>query len=420
MENQLSSLAFVVISFGFIYSETKRFNNLLTPLTVTAFPLVLITLITNFLFVYFGVNPVTARVNYFLLLCLFFMWGTGYVVNKFSATPVHISTSKPLLDLKELERYRFIISIIGVAVVGLIFMKVISLVNAGGGWWYLGSNDFEDKMVVGPAAHLSAVAQALFVLLYFISYKADRKYITYTALFILAVGIFIFLKKYRLLWLIMTVFFFNNLNNDKKTQFKKILKIGLILSLIFLTYFIFLSIFWGTFSFTNSNIWIYFYRMFLSYLITGPIVLDYWMDIPEIKPDWTLLLVPMNIINVISGSTNRIGLVNLVSNGFYNVGPGIESNIGTSFGVYYLIGGIPFSIVMAIFFSIISYYFYIKALNQGNVLYVFFALLFLAINTLNFFGQYFTSITIIEFPVIFLFILFVLKMLNKTKNIKSF
>ncbi len=53
MEDHFLTLAFTSISTGWIYiSEIKRDDNLITPLTITTFPLIIISIATNFVFVF--------------------------------------------------------------------------------------------------------------------------------------------------------------------------------------------------------------------------------------------------------------------------------------------------------------------------------------------------------------------------------
>lgn len=65
MEEQLSSLVFGFSVIGLSIIESKRFNNLITPFTVTAIPLVLISIAVNFVFIHIDVKPVTMRVIFF-------------------------------------------------------------------------------------------------------------------------------------------------------------------------------------------------------------------------------------------------------------------------------------------------------------------------------------------------------------------
>ncbi len=68
------------------------------------------------------------------------------------------------------------------------------LVNACGGVLHIGNGEFEEKIIIGPSAHLGAVVQPLFVLLYFLSYKSKSKIITYSVKALLGFGIFIYMK----------------------------------------------------------------------------------------------------------------------------------------------------------------------------------------------------------------------------------
>jgi hypothetical protein len=138
----------------------------------------------------------------------------------------------------------------------------------------------------------------------------------------------------------MMVFFLRNLQEPIKTQFRKLLKVALILSSVFIFCFMFLTFFWQTFSIGRARMWEFFYKSLINYFLTGPIILDSWLNTPGVKPDWTLFIMFFNYLNVVMGNPSRINAVDYVNNGFTCVIPGIPSNVGTSFGVYYLIGGI--------------------------------------------------------------------------------
>jgi len=155
-------------------------------------------------------------------------------------------------------------------------------------------------------------------------------------------------------------------------------------------------------------------------LLTGPIVLDGWLDLAGIKPDWTLFIIPLNFYYMIIGSPLRIDAVQFVSNGFETLGPGVVSNVGTSFGTYYLIGGFPFAIFITILFAILCYHIYCTSFKSYNYFTLFLTWFLLTICTLSFFVQYFTLLPFYEFPLFFLLLVFLLKSLNRaTKNINS-
>lgn len=415
MEIQLSSIAFGLSTFGLTILEVKRYNNLITPFTVTAIPLAIISLMVNFIFIHTDVMPLTMRVNLFLILLTFIIWTTGFIVSNF------IDRSHHKIDYYEvfsiLESNRNLLIILAVVISFITFWKVNSLVSANGGWLYIGTEDFERKMSTGPAAHLIVFGEAVFILLFLVSAKSKHKFIAYFALFLLGVSIFLVMVKYNFLWMIMMVFFIQNLQNPINIQLRKLLKIALILSSVFIFHFMFLTFFWQTFSIGKAWMWEYFYKTLINYFLTGPIILDSWLNTPGVKPDWTIFIVFFNYLNVILGNPSRISALNYVNNGFTSVIPGVSSNVGTSFGVYYLIGGIPFSLFMTVIVAAFGYLFYIKGLRTGNMFLIFMNCFFLAISTLSFFGQYFTLLPFYEFPFFFILLTLTLKGLNYLRTL---
>lgn len=416
IENQISSVFFILLITGLSYIEVRRFKNLITPFTVSAFPLAFIILIVNFLFIYQGVKPVTIRVIFFLSLCLILIWIVGYFFSRDYKLKAIVSSeySDIASIFKKFERYKYFLMAIALLIAFISYIRVISVVGANGGWFYLGTDDFEKEMTKGITAHLTVFGMAVFVLLYLITKNSKRKFFNYIVLLFLGVSVFFLMVKYYLLWLIMIVFFINNFNKPISVQLKRIIRISILLAIIFITYFIFLSIFWKTFSVSNTRIWEYFYKMFLNYLITGPIVLDKWLNTPGIKPDWTLFIVPINLFNVLLSNPFRVNLIALVSTGFESLGGGLFSNVGTSFGVYYLIGGLPFTVFMTILFSVFSYFIYFKGLFSKNSIHLFLLWFILSINTLNFFGPYITIVSFYEFPLFFILLITALKFINKS------
>ena len=77
--------------------------------------------------------------------------------------------------------------------------------------------------------------------------------------------------------------------------------------------------------------WNFFFTQFMNYLVTGPILLDRWIDLANIKPDWSLFIVFINFTNLIMGKTAMLNAVPYVSHGFMETAPGLTFNIGTSY-----------------------------------------------------------------------------------------
>ena len=178
-----------------------------------------------------------------------------------------------------------------------------------------------------------------------------------------------------------------------------------------------LSFFWNTFSFSNTGLWKFFGRTFLNYFVTGPIILDNWMNFPGVKPDWTLFTVFINTEHVLLGISNMINPIQLVSLPFVSVIPDIASNVGTSLGTYFLIGGYPFTYFMTILFGIVVYYTYFAAYTQKKVIVIFLTCFFLTLLTLSFFVQYFTLLSTYEFPVFFIGLILIFNFYLKLKEI---
>ena len=412
-QNQISSISFALIILGLSYIEVKKLNNLITPFTVSALPFVVIILLVNFVISPFGILTVTIRAQYFILFCLLLIWIVGQF---FVHNNIEVKNSidyNPFKIFENFKEYRYIVSFLAYLIALITLWRVRELVSANGGLFYLGTQEYEDEIVKGPVAHIIVFGKSLFIFLYLISKNSKGKIFTYTALFVLGLSIFSLMVKYHLLWLIMIVFFINNYNKPIRSQFKSILKIFVLLLTVFIFYFFILTLLWDTFSVTNIVIWEFFFKTILNYALTGPIVLDMWLDNPSIKPQWTFLTFPLNLMYVIFGDPQRIGTVENVSMGFYNVGMDIWSNVGTSFGVYYLIGGFPFVIFFTILFAIASYYFFMKGLKSHNYYYSFLAWFFLALNTLNFFVQFFTLLSFYQFPVFFFILVIIFKLVNK-------
>jgi len=125
-----------------------------------------------------------------------------------------------------------------------------------------------------------------------------------------------------------------------------------------------------------------------------------------------MFIVFKNIFNVIFGDPKRIELIPYVTHGFIETAPGITSNIGTSFGVYYLIGGYPFTLFMTALLSIFTYIFYYKSFRSTKPFWIYLNLIFLTSGMLSFFGQYFTTFAIYEMTAIFFIFIFIFRVLN--------
>ena len=166
------------------------------------------------------------------------------------------------------------------------------------------------------------------------------------------------------------------------------------------------------FSIYNQSMWNFIIGHFYNYIMSGPMLLDRWLNLAYSKPWWSLFIVPMNFINLIIGSPERLDAVSYVSTGFVKVSPLYISNVGTSFGVYYIIGGLPLTILMTILLAIASYYFYGKSILSPNPVNLYFCAIFLVMGFLSFFVQFFTLLSLYEMTTIFLIFISIFKFIN--------
>jgi hypothetical protein len=124
----------------------------------------------------------------------------------------------------------------------------------------------------------------------------------------------------------------------------------------------------------------------------------------------------MNIVKVLFGDPAIIELVPYVSNGFLQTAPGLTSNVGTSFGVYYMIGGYPFTLFMTILLAFCSYFFYFLSSVKRNPIILYLNFLFLTLCMMSFYGQYFTTLTLYEMSFIFILLTLTFQIINTAYN----
>ena len=415
MTAQISSIVFALTIYILTVLEKHRINSVYTPFTVAAWPFVFITLVVNFGIVFLGFQTVTVRVNFFILINLIVIWIVGYILSYF------IEEKNNNIDypkiFQNVVKYKILLVIFSWIVFFIVINRLLTLTSAHGGLWYMGTNKFEKEMIVGLPAHAAMFGKACFIFLFMIFKSSKRKIIIFITLTALAISIIAMQVKYHFLWLILMMFFLNNLNKPFSIQIKKIIRISLILTFVFISYFAILTIAWKTFSFTNPRIWEFFAQQFSSYLFSGPVVLEHWLNLDGIKPDWTLFVVLINVKNVILGIPDRINALYLVSHGFIKISSWSFSNVGTSFGVYYMIGGFTFTLFCTTIVSLISYFFYFIGRFSKNQILIMLNVLFLTIGTLSFFVQYFTLLSLYEFIFFLIFLSYLFKILDKVKNI---
>jgi oligosaccharide repeat unit polymerase len=414
MYEQLSSLVLFFAVVGLTVNEKKRLNNLYTPFTVTAWPFVIITLLVNFVIHSIGFPMISVRANYFILLNLILIWLVGFVIFYFNDKK--INTGSYSTEFFEFHRYKYFFLILAWIIMVITYQRASLLIASKGGWWYIGTDEFGREILRGLAAHFIMLGKVCFIFLAAIYLKAKKSILYYLSLLVLAACIFIAQNKYHLMMVLLMVFFMSNIQKNVKQQVFQIIKISLFLISLFFLYIIVVAVGWQTRTFATLRIWDYFYKMFLNYLVSGPIILDNWLNFPSIKPDWTMFMPFIDLWNFLLGSPKTIFQVPLLSKGFIETLSGFHSNVGTSFGVYYMIGGISFTVFMTILISIVSYYFYFKTFKSPNPLNIFFNTLFLSLGVLSFFVQYFTLFSMYEMCFSYIFIVLVLRTINKYKN----
>jgi hypothetical protein len=294
----------------------------------------------------------------------------------------------------------------------IVFYRVYSLINQFGGWWFFGDERFEQMMIVGPVAHMVQVVKVCFLLLFFIYPHSKRKFFIIITLMGLLVSIAFLQVKYHLIWLMIIGFLYLNIPKKLSEQMKGVLKISLLVFLMMNAFWISLTFAWGTFSLQNEGVRDYLINNSINYFVSGPILLDRWLDWSGIKPDWTLLVVFMNIFKIVMGDPSRIDLIPYVSHGFLETAPGLTSNVGTSFGLYYMIGGYPFTVFMTTILAFLSYLFYFLSYTKKGPIILFLNFIFLTLCMMSFYGQYFTTVSLYEMSAIFILLIFTFQIFN--------
>ena len=416
---QLASIVFLLTVLSLTLFDKSRLNTILTPFTITAWPFVIIIILVNFILIHFQFPAVTLRVQIFILVNVLILWVIGFISYYFTE---YQKPEKPKIIysdvFREFARFDLFLIILANTLVVIILFHTYSILQKHGGWAFIGDERFERMLIVGPVAHLVILAKVTFLLLFFI-YKNSRYkifiIITLTGLFFSIASIQV---KYHLFWMFIIGFLYNTLSKSPQKQLKSVLNIALILFLLMNMFWIILTLAWGTFDVANMGIWEFLAKQFLNYFVAGTIVLDQWLNWGNIRPDWTLFIVFMNFYYVIMGNPFRINFVPYVSNGFLETAPGIYGNVGTSYGVYYLIGGYPLTLVMTIAIGLITYLIFYKSRTTGGPILLYFNMLSLTLALLTFFGQYFTLLPFYEMTAFFLIIIVIFKVINKAYELR--
>lgn len=413
MTDLLSSFVLLFFVLGLTLAEKKYLNNLFTPFTATAWPFAIISMMINLVAVRLEFFPVTARANYFILLNLFIIWLVGFLM--FHSQKKSLEKQNYIEVFSEFREFRYFLLFLSWIVIITVFLKVISILGREG-WHYIGTNEFEKKMTQGPVAHLTIMGKALLILAVLILWDSKKSWLDYLTMVLLGISILSLMVKNHIMWVVLIIFFIFNLNLAPKLQFKKVVNIVLFLITLFMVNYFILIFGWGTFSVSNPSMWEYIFGWFFNYLISGTILLDRWMDLAYTSPWWTPFIVFINLKNVIIGNPERIDFVKFVAPGFMHSSPKFYSNVGTSFGTFYLIGGFPFTFLVTMSTATLSYWFYLKSFYFKNPITIFIAAVFLTSGLLSFFGQYFTILSVYEMTFFYLFFIGIFKLIHKMRT----
>ena len=400
-EIRLLALGSSFFIIGLIMLEIKRFNTLLTPFVFLAAPFVVIINLVNFGLQGIGFPPVTIRAQLLIYLSLIVYWLIGFIVSKFFNIKDFKFKKIKTLFSDEFKDFDLILIFVSWIVIIFVFKKVFSLFAAHGGFSYFGNQEYEKIMIRGLVAHLVQVGKVSFIVLFFIYKKSKYKKIILLTLIFLGIAIASTQIKYAIMFPIVMVFLYYNFEKTIEKQFKTLILFVLGLFLIMNLFWLTLTIAWGTFGFSHKGVWEFFYKETLNYFVTGPIILDYWMNFPQVKPDWALLVVFRNLYHVIINHPKIYNMVPLVSMEFHQTARGLYSNVATAFGTYYLIGGVVFNIFMNIFTSAITYLVYYLNLKKYSPYLMWINLLLLTMTLFTFFGVYFTLLSMYEMTFIF-------------------
>ena len=331
----------------------------------------------------------------FLLMNLFILWIVGFFIYQFIFKGIDFASRDTRYDSKFADyiHYKHFLIILSIIVIIVSLYQINSLLSAHGGWFYFAAEEFEQEMISGPVAHLLQVGRVCFILLAIIMvYVKNRVFVllTHSGLVVVIASTHV---KYLLIMLLFMVFFIHLMDKSPQKQLKSVLLMSLIVVITMNIFWLVLTIAWGTFSVDNPGTWEFLINNSLNYFLSGPISLDKWLDLGNIKPDWTMLIVFINIANAIVGNPERINFIDYVSHGFMGTAPGLSGNVGTSYVVYYLIGVLPFTIFMSLLIGIMSYLFYFQSIKTKDPIFIYFNLLFLTTGALSFFAQYFTTLS---------------------------
>ena len=414
---QLTSLMFAGIIICLTIFDQRRLRTILTPFTVTAWPFVIISILVNFVLVDMQFQPITLRVHFFILVNLFILYLCGFILSFFVNKGDLTRNATPFSAIfKPFAVYDLFIVMVSWLVIIATLYQAYSLLRHYGGFAFLGDPRFEEMMIVGIVAHLVQLGKVCFILLCFLYKNSRYKIIIWPTLIGLFIAIAAIQVKYHLLWLLIMVYFFNFLEKPVKQQLKNLLLVALSVIVIMNLFWILLTLAWGTFSVSSRGIHEFLFKLTMNYITTGPVALNQWLNHADCKPEWTMLTVFLNLKNVITGNPLRLNNLQYVNLGFLETGPGLSSNVGTAYGVYYIVGGWVFTLFMTTVVSLLSYWIFYKTRQIKNPYIIFFNLLALTLGLLTFFVQYFTLLSLYEMTAIYVLFIAVFQLLNFMKS----
>ena len=403
----MNEIVILPISISFFLTilliiEKNRLNKIITPFSVATFPFLIIILINNLILIHLDFPAITSRAQFFILSQLIVLWIIGYIISNFFNREKLSEYNVYGFIKEQFKRYDIILIIISWISIFVISRRIMNLFSENGGLMYFGNPEYEEKLSQGLAAHFVHIGQVCFLFLIFIFKNSNHKKLILLTLFGLFVIISAIQVKYHILWLVLMTFYFIISDKPPKRQILILGFAALTMLLVFNLFWIAISLTVPDFFKTSEDIFLYLVKQTANYLFTGPILLDHWMGHSNVKPDWTLIIVLKNLVNVINGNPLRYEHVPLLNLGFEKITGNIYSNVGTAYGVYYLIGGFIFTFAMTILTSIIYYFTFFYSYMSQRFDILFFNLFFLTLATLTFFVQFFTSLATYELIVIFL------------------
>jgi len=417
-EHQLTTLTLIFLVLFLVINEKKRLNTIITPFSTTAFPFVAIAILVNFVMVYFQFKPFTMRAQLCIMLNLIILWLVGFLMYYFYEKKISTSSESHIMEspIAKLAQQEWFVFLLSWTAVIIIFRRVGQLMGRFGGFAFLGDPQFENMMMRGLAAHMGEIAKVCFLLLGIFWSFSKRKLIIFLTMIALFLAIAALQVKYHLLWVLIMLFFYKLIELPVRKQIRAIIFTSIIIILVMNLFWLILTIAWKTFSFSNKGIWQFLFEHTMLYITSAPIAFDQWLNFPDIKPENSFLVVLRNVINVIIGNPDRISALPYVNIGFITTAHNMVSNVGTAYGVYYIIGGWPFMIFMTTFLAWIYYLIFYKNKLKTNVLMSFLNIFCLTMAALTFFDQYFALLSFYEFIILFIIIVSILLFFNRLKT----